>query len=70
MAGASAEEHHVINTTLEQQYAISTVRLLQLAQRRATNGNAGPLALSAALARKFAAGGYIGRATDSSAAAP
>ena len=46
VAGASAEEHHAINTTLEDKYAISTVRLLQLAQRRATNGNAGPLELT------------------------
>ena len=46
VAGVSAEEHNAINTTLQQQYAISTVRLLQLAQRRATNGNAGPLELT------------------------
>ena len=46
VAGASAEEHNAINTTMEDSYAISTVRLLQLAQRRATNGNAGPLELT------------------------
>src|SRR5205823_6419359 len=41
-----AEEHQIINSTLEEKFAISTVRLLQLAQKRATNGNVGVLELT------------------------
>jgi RHS repeat-associated protein len=38
-AHASASEHDVIGTMFSDPYAVSTVRLLQLAQQRATNGN-------------------------------
>jgi RHS repeat-associated protein len=45
-ANDSAEEHEIINSTFEEKFAISTVRLLQLAERRATNGNKGVLELT------------------------
>jgi YD repeat-containing protein len=37
MGNGSAEEHHIINGLFGEQNAISTVKLLQLAQRRSTN---------------------------------
>jgi RHS repeat-associated protein len=39
ITAGSAEEHDILNTMFPDQSAISTVRLLQLAQARATNGN-------------------------------
>lgn len=46
--GGSALEHQIINWTFQEKNAISTVRLLQLAQARATNGNVGIIELSKA----------------------
>ena len=41
IANASSQEHQVLNSYFQQSDAISTVRLLQLAQSRATNNNPG-----------------------------
>jgi len=46
IAHQSAEEHEIINSTFEEKFAISTVRLLQLAQRRATGSTKGVLELT------------------------
>ena len=39
IANGSAEEHHILQSIFPDQDAISTIRLLQMAQQRATNGN-------------------------------
>jgi RHS repeat-associated protein len=46
VAGSSAEEHAVLYSTLQRPASVSAVRLLQLAQLRATNGTAGILELT------------------------
>lgn len=64
IAGGSALEHRIITTTFQDQDAISTVRLLQLAAQRATNGVAGPIELNS---RNYAALGdatYSGYGTN------
>lgn len=47
LAELSAEEHHVIDRFYRQSDSISTVKLLQMTQQRATNGNPSALVLNA-----------------------
>ena len=47
ITAGSAQEHDMIQTMFPDQNAVSTVRLLQLAQQRATNGNSPILELDA-----------------------
>ena len=45
ITAGSAQEHDILQTMFPDQNAVSTVRLLQMAQQRATNGNASILEL-------------------------
>ena len=63
IAAGSAQEHDILQTMFPDQSAVSTVRLLQLAQARATNGNSPILELvnnSAVAAGNLTYGGYPG----------
>ena len=59
-ANSSAQEHQVINAYFQQGDAISTVRLLQLAQSRATNGNSGLLILTKTNYLSYGTSNYFG----------
>jgi RHS repeat-associated protein len=63
IAAGSAQEHDILQTMFPDQSAVSTVRLLQLAQARATNGNSPILELvnnSVVAAGNQTYGGYPG----------
>ena len=63
IAAGSAQEHDILQTMFPDQSAVSTVRLLQLAQARATNGNSPILELvnnSVVAAGNLTYGGYPG----------
>ena len=60
-AALSAEEHQTLNVFLKETNSVSTVRLLQLAQARATNGNPGVITLNSANVNSEGAKTYFGK---------
>ncbi|MEW6306011.1 MAG: DUF6531 domain-containing protein [Verrucomicrobiota bacterium] len=62
LAEYSAEEHQIINSYFGQSGSISTIKLLQLAQQRATNGNPGVVVLNAQNYQTYATTTYNGTA--------
>lgn len=60
LAGASSEEHHAINAFFAQTDAVSTVRLLQLAQKRSSGSVPGVQTLNAANYQAYASSNFNG----------